>query len=142
MYRNFRPRATVIVAIIVSVLLVLWELFLLWLIFWREGDVPFNAGTWALVVCIGIILIYRHGTVRADVSETGIVIRNLFRTRSLEWAQIIAVRLGENPWVQLDLSDGNTIAVMAIQRADGERGRAEAARLATLVNQHGTAHKK
>jgi len=139
MYRSFRPRATVIVAIIVSVLLVVWELLLLWLIFLREGELPFNAGMWALIDMIGIVLIYRHGTVRADVDENGIMIRNLVRHRTLQWAQIVNVRLGEYPWVQLDLSDGNTIAVMAIQRADGPRGRQEAKRLATLVHHHGTA---
>src|SRR5690625_7883667 len=90
MYRSFRPRAKVIVAIIVSILLILWELFLLWVIFLREGDLPYNAGLWALVVFIGLILIYRHGTVRADVSECGILIRNLFRVRALEWAQIVS----------------------------------------------------
>lgn len=139
MYRRFRPRSTVIVAIIVSVLLFAWELFLLWVIFLREGDLPYNAGTWALVVLIGLVLVYRHGTVRADVSENGVMIRNLFRNHTLQWPQIIAVRMGEHPWVQLDISDGTTIAVMAIQRADGERGKSEAKRLATLVHQHGTA---
>lgn len=139
MYRSFRPRATVIVTITVSVLLVLWELFLLWLIFLREGDLPFNAGMWALIVMLGIVLLYRHGTVRADVDEEGIFIRNLVRTHRLTWAQIITVRLGEHSWVQLDISDGTTLAVMAIQRSDGDRGRQEAQRLATLVHQHGTA---
>jgi hypothetical protein len=33
----------------------------------------------------------------------------------------------------LDLSDGDVLAVMAIQRADGARALAEARRLATLV---------
>src|SRR5690625_7853278 len=84
MYRRFRPRSTVIVAIIVSILLLSWELFLLWVIFLREGDLPYNAGTWALVVLIGLVLVYRHGTVRADVSESGIMIRNLFRNHELE----------------------------------------------------------
>lgn len=139
MYRTFRPRATVIVAVTVSVLLIAWELFLLWVIFLREGDLPFNAGMWAIIVFIGIVLIYRHGTVRADVDEQGIHIRNLFRNHSLQWAQIITVRLGEHPWVHLDLSDGTTLAVMAIQRSDGARGQEEARRLATLVHQHGTA---
>ena len=62
---------------------------------------------------------------------------NLIRTTRLEWAQIVAVRLGGgNPWVSLDLDDGETLAVMGIQRADGERGQAEAKRLATLVALH------
>ena len=34
---------------------------------------------------------------------------------------------------QLDLSDGTTLAVMAIQSADGEYGRREASRLAALI---------
>ena len=40
------------------------------------------------------------------------------------------------PWVQLDLADGDTLAVMGIQRADGACADAEARRLATLVAQH------
>lgn len=139
MYRSFRPRATVIMALTVSILLIIWEIFLLWVIFLREGDLPFNAGMWALVTMLGIVLLYRHGTVRADVDADGIYIRNLVRTHRLEWAQIITVRLGEHSWVQLDISDGSTLAVMAIQRSDGARGRAEAQRLATLVHAHGTA---
>ena len=35
--------------------------------------------------------------------------------------------------MSLDLDDGDTLAVMAIQRADAEFGRAEAGRLAALV---------
>jgi len=35
--------------------------------------------------------------------------------------------------VMLDLSDGDVLAVMAIQRADGAYAQAEARRLATLV---------
>ena len=44
------------------------------------------------------------------------------------------MRLGDgDPWVMLDLSDGDVLAVMAIQRADGAYAVAEARRLATLV---------
>ena len=39
-------------------------------------------------------------------------------------------------YLTLDLDDGDTLAVMAIQKADGERGRAEASRLAGLVAAH------
>jgi hypothetical protein len=44
-----------------------------------------------------------------------------------------------DPWVVLDLSDGGTLAVMAVQRADGERGMAEARRLQALVRDLGEA---
>ena len=37
----------------------------------------------------------------------------------------------------LDLDDGDTLAVMAIQKADGAFGRAEAGRLSALVQVNG-----
>jgi len=50
------------------------------------------------------------------------------------------VRFSANdPWVRLDLADGGTIAVMGIQRADGERAMADARRLQDLVTRHGEA---
>jgi hypothetical protein len=82
-------------------------------------------------------LLSRLAGVAAFPSEAGLVVRNVLITTELEWAQIVAVRFGGgDPWVLLDLSDGDTLAVMAVQRADGEWGRAEANRLATLVELH------
>lgn len=76
----------------------------------------------------------RQAGVRAIPSQSGLVVKNLFLGRSLEWAEIIAVRFGaDRSWVQLDLADGDTLAVMAIQRADGDYAEKEARRLATLV---------
>lgn len=80
---------------------------------------------------------HRQASVRAVPTEQGLVVRNLFLGRSLEWAQIVDVRFGGGgPWVQLDLSDGDTLAVMAVQRADGRHAEAESRRLATLVALH------
>ena len=79
----------------------------------------------------------RFALTSAIPSETGLRVRNVVTVRYLEWAQIVAVRLAPgDPWAMLDLSDGNTLAVLAIQGADGEHGRAEARRLATLVALH------
>ena len=39
--------------------------------------------------------------------------------------------------MQLDLADGETLGVMAVQRADGASADAEAARLAALAAAHG-----
>lgn len=38
--------------------------------------------------------------------------------------------------MQLDISDGTVLSVMAVQRADGTYARAEASRLAALVSAH------
>ena len=76
----------------------------------------------------------RQAGVSAIPSVDGLVVRNLFLGRRLEWPEIVSVRFGpDRPWVQLDLADGDTLSVMAIQRADGARAEAEARRLATLV---------
>lgn len=82
-------------------------------------------------------LFWRQGGVRAVPDESGLTVRNIIYTRTVEWAEIVTVTFGAStPWVQLDLSDGDSLAVMAIQRADGAHGRAEASRLATLVALH------
>ncbi|WGW13781.1 PH domain-containing protein [Saxibacter everestensis] len=81
-------------------------------------------------------------SVRARPSGSGLYVRNLVRARRLTWAEIVAVRfeyLSGDPWVTLDLADGTTLAVMAIQRADGEYGLREAERLSSLVDSLGTA---
>ena len=41
------------------------------------------------------------------------------------------------PWVTLDLADADTVAVMAIQKADGPSAQDEAQRLAQLVANFG-----
>jgi hypothetical protein len=82
--------------------------------------------------------LWRQATVRAVPSERGLRVRNLFLGRDLEWAEVVSVRFGESPWVQLDLDDGDTLAVMGIQRSDGERSQQEARRLARLVERYST----
>ncbi|MFD6178892.1 MULTISPECIES: PH domain-containing protein [unclassified Isoptericola] len=79
-------------------------------------------------------LLWRLGGVHAVPTPEGLRVRNLLRSRTLVWPEIVEVRMGPNdPWVRLDLADGGTLAVMGIQRADGERGMAEARRLRGLV---------
>jgi hypothetical protein len=90
-------------------------------------------GFLVVAVAIGWVLL-RFGLLRADPGPAGLVVRNLVRREDLRWEQIVAVRFGDgDPWVMLDLSSGEVLAVMAIQRADGPRALAEARRLATLV---------
>jgi Bacterial PH domain len=91
------------------------------------------AGFAVLAAGIGAVLL-RFAGLRADPRPDGLVVRNLIHRQELRWEQIVSVRFGDgDPWVVLDLSDGDVLAVMAIQRADGAFGAAEARRLATLV---------
>jgi hypothetical protein len=62
---------------------------------------------------------------------------NLFRARTLEWAEVIQVNLRSgDPWVLLDLSDGDTLAAMGIQANDGQRAQRAAQELRRLVAAH------
>jgi hypothetical protein len=95
----------------------------------------------SLLVCCGLAfgaVLWRFASIRATPSAQGLVIRNLISTRRLEWAQILRVQFGGGaPWVSVDLDDTDTVAVMAIQKADGDAGEAEASRLSALVQVHG-----
>ncbi len=111
---------------------------------------PTNAGltTWqggdrVLVALIGVLIAagcWRYAGIRAVPTPDGLLVRNLVVTRRVAWAQVIGVQFGGGaPWVTLELDDTDTVAVMAIQRADGEQAEQEAVRLAGLVRDLGEA---
>ena len=140
-YAVFRPRRGRRVALTMAVLSML--IFVSGAISLPRVDPLF--GGWGvpdrmlLVGCGAAIsaLLWRYATIRAVPSTQGLVIRNLLTTRTLEWAQIVGVLFGGGaPWVSVDLADTDTVAVMAIQKADGAFGQAEAARLSALVQVH------
>ena len=140
-YAVFRPRRGRRVALTMAVLSML--IFVSGAISLPRVDPLF--GGWGvpdrllLVGCGAAVsaLLWRYATIRAVPSTQGLVIRNLLTTRTLEWAQIVGVLFGGGaPWVSVDLDDTDTVAVMAIQKADGAFGQAEAARLAALVQVH------
>ena len=91
----------------------------------------------ALGVVIAVVA-WRYASISAAPTREGLVVRNLVVTRSLTWPEIVGVQFGGGePWVTLDLDDGDTLAVMAIQKADGEVAGREASRLAALVQAFG-----
>lgn len=82
-------------------------------------------------------LLVRYSLIEARPRPDGLLVRNLFTTRRLSWPQIVRMQFsGGAPWVSLDLDDTDTVAVMAIQKADGAHGRAGAARLSALISYH------
>jgi hypothetical protein len=140
-YAVFRPRRGRRVALTMGVLSLL--IFAGGALLLPRVDPAF--GGWGvvdrlLVAFLGVAvsaLLWRYASIRAVPSTQGLVIRNLVITRRLEWTQIVRVQFGGGaPWVSVDLDDTDTVAVMAIQRADGADGRAEAARLSALVQVH------
>jgi hypothetical protein len=96
-----------------------------------------------LLLAFGVLVaaaLCRFGSVRIAADAEGLRVRNLFSSRRLEWAEVVAVRLAPgDPWVQLDLSDGTTLPAMGIQGSDGGRASAQAVALAALVDERSAA---
>lgn len=92
------------------------------------------------VALIGVAMaafLWRYAVIRAEPGPRGLRVVNLFSTTEVEWAQILRVGFsGGAAWAVLELTDTEELAVMAIQRADGEHARREASRLAALVEHH------
>lgn len=138
-YAPFRPRFARVVTIVIGALIAVATVALIAVLpqFYDRNVVLDLVGI-GLLGAFGVWFCWRQATVVAVPDTQGLFVRNLIYTRRLEWAEIVLVRFGEGrPWAQLDLADGDSLAVMGIQRADGEHATREAARLAALVQAHG-----
>jgi hypothetical protein len=59
---------------------------------------------------------------RVTADEHGVTVVNGYRRRMFEWSQVIAINLRRGaPWAGMDLSDGTSISMVAIQGSDGDR---------------------
>lgn len=139
--RPFRPRAARWVAWVLFALIWTAVAALLVSSFTRLEQFGWeDRALTVLFAAAGSLVVQRQARVRAVPTPQGLTVHNLFVTTTVEWAQILRVTFDHgHPWVQLDLADGDTLAVMAIQGADGEYGRREAQRLADLVHRLGEA---
>jgi len=136
LHAPFRPRAARLVASVLAAVVLVLAVVLAVVVPTGQAGPLDRAGFVAFGALVSAFL-YRQATVRAVPDEQGLTVRNLVFTRRLAWAQIVSVRFGQGrPWVQLDLGDGDTLAVMGVQRADGDLALQEARRLATLVELH------
>ena len=142
-FRPFRSRRGRLVATVMAVLSIVVFVTVAVLLPSNAGLTTWHPADRALVVGIGVVIAlvcWRYASIRAVPSLDGLVVRNLVVTRTVTWAQVIDVEFGDGaPWVTLELDDTDTLAVMAIQRADGPTAMTEAQRLATLVRDLGEA---
>jgi hypothetical protein len=59
---------------------------------------------------------------RVTADARGVTVVNGYRRRAFEWSEVIGVNLRRGaPWAGMDLSDGTSISMVAIQGSDGER---------------------
>ncbi|GAA4121384.1 PH domain-containing protein [Knoellia locipacati] len=91
-----------------------------------------------MMAVIGVALalvLWRWAAIKAVPDDTGVTVQNLIGQRHIRWDEIRDVTFDDgDPWVSIHLADTETVAVMAIQRADGPTSRDEAQRLADLVS--------
>lgn len=85
-------------------------------------------------------VLYLLGRVNLRADAEGLTVVNVFRTSELEWAEVLGATLNVgDPWVMLDLDDGETLPAMGIQAADGDRARTAVAQLRALISVYGEA---
>jgi hypothetical protein len=102
---------------------------------WGMGSRSGIVLTGVFALCVLLVL----GRPKVVADERGVTVVNLIRVHHLEWAQIVRVYLRQgDPWVFLDLSDGETLAAMGIQTSNGRDGAIRAAtELRDLVDHFG-----
>jgi hypothetical protein len=75
---------------------------------------------------------------RVTAEMEALVVVNGFRTRRLEWEEVLAIHLTTGaPWATLDLADGTTISAMAFQGSDGQRARDGVRQVRALIDRQG-----
>ena len=137
LYAPFRPRRGRAVAMTMATLsVVIFTGFALLAPTPAEGG-SFAVGDRIMMVALGLTIaafLWRYTAIRAVPDEQGIDIRNLLLSRRVEWEEVEAVRFhGGAAWPVLALHDGDEVAVMAVQKADGGSSSTDATRLASLV---------
>ncbi|SDS13039.1 PH domain-containing protein [Nocardioides scoriae] len=137
--RTWRPLGARIAVYVFGGMLVAM-LVAVWFALGAEVRASFTIFQRLTLVVLGVMLFAcYHALVRSRVvaTEAGLVVVNGYRTHRYEWSQVIAVQLGRGaPWGTLDLSDGETVSMIAIQGSDGDRARRAVRELRVLVAAH------
>jgi hypothetical protein len=105
-----------------------------------EGPHPWGTGSrvsLVLVACVVAWLLHRLASVRLVTDDSGVLVVNVVRRRRLEWTEIVGVRLSrDDPWLVLDLADGEALLAMGVARSEGAQAQEQARAFARLVNEH------
>lgn len=112
-----------------------------WFGFDDETRAKFNILQRITLVVMGggfAVIGWALGRARVTAEQSALVVVNGFRTRRLEWEQVLGVNLPAGaPWATLDLADGTTISAMAFQGSDGKVARDGVRQLRALIDRDG-----
>ena len=112
----------------------------IWIAFPPEIRAQFTLFQEGTLLLIGAILFaagFALARCRLDLDDQGLTVVNGYRTHRFEWSQVVAISLRPgNPWAVLDLSDGTSQPVMAIQGSDGPRAATHLRQVRRVVEAH------
>lgn len=135
--RTWRPFGARLAVILFGAMLVVLCAFA-WFGFDPEIRAKFTLFQRATIVFIGLLYAvagYAIARSRVVASESGLLVVNGYRRRELEWAEVISIHLPAGaPWATIDLADGTTASLLAIQGSDGDRARDALRTLRKLIN--------
>lgn len=120
-WRPFGARiaATVLGGMLLAVVLTVW---IAWGADVRSRFTPFQRSTLVFLGLLALACWFALVRSRVTAHPGGVTVVNGYRRRELEWSQVVAVNLRRGaPWAGLDLSDGTSISLLAIQGSDGQR---------------------
>jgi Bacterial PH domain len=113
-----------------------------WFGFDDETRAKFNILQRLTLIAMGAgfaVIGWALGRARVTAEQASLVVVNGFRTRRLEWEQVLGVHLPAGaPWATLDLADGTTISAMAFQGSDGRAARDGVRQLRALIDRDGS----
>ena len=100
----------------------------------RDSFTIFQRGTLVFLGLLAFSAWFALVRSRAVATDQGLTVVNGYKRHELEWAEVVAVHLPAGaPWAILDLADGTTCPVMAIQGSDGARAKAAVRQLRALL---------
>ena len=134
--RVYRPLGARVVSATVGAVLVVLVAFL-WLSLpasVRDDFGTFQRATLGGFFVIVLVLLYGIFRTRVTASGRGITVTNGFRRHDFDWAEVVRIALTQDrPWALADLTDGSTVALMALQTADGLRARRSTRELSAMA---------
>ena len=103
----------------------------------RDRFTVFQRSTLVFLGLLAFACWYALVRSRVTAAEHGVTVVNGYRRREFEWSQVVSINLRRGaPWAGLDLSDGTSISMVAIQGSDGDRAIRAVRELRRLVAEH------
>ncbi|TYC11240.1 PH domain-containing protein [Actinomadura syzygii] len=96
-----------------------------------------------LIVGFGVFIgwvLHMLARCRVTADESGLTVVNAFRTRRLEWPEVLGVSMTVgDPWPTLDLADGTSLGAMGINGAEKTLAARQLTELRALLHARGEA---